>query len=38
MLAFHKTLETFFRKLFEEEMLRLSFDAPTGPSGKLKNA
>ena len=29
MLAFHETLETFFRKNFEEEMLRLSFDAPT---------
>jgi dedicator of cytokinesis protein 3 len=29
MLAFHETLETFFRKNFEEEMLRLSFDVPT---------
>jgi dedicator of cytokinesis protein 3 len=29
MLAFHETLESFFRKNFEEEMLRLSFDAPT---------
>jgi hypothetical protein len=29
MLAFHETLKTFFHKNFEEEMLRLSFDAPT---------
>jgi dedicator of cytokinesis protein 3 len=29
MLGFHETLETFFRKNFEEEMLRISFEAPT---------
>lgn len=29
MLTFHETLETFFRKNFEEELRRLSFDVPT---------
>ena len=29
MLAFHETLETFFRKNFEEEIRRLSFEVPT---------
>jgi len=29
MLTFHETLEMFFRKNFEEEIRRLSFDAPT---------
>jgi dedicator of cytokinesis protein 3 len=29
MLAFHETLETFFRKNFDEEIRRLSFDVPT---------
>jgi hypothetical protein len=29
MLAFHETLESFFHKNFDEEIRRLSFDAPT---------
>jgi hypothetical protein len=29
MLAFHETLETFFRKNFDEEIRRLSFEVPT---------
>jgi dedicator of cytokinesis protein 3 len=29
MLAFHETLEKFFHKNFDEEIRRLSFDAPT---------
>jgi dedicator of cytokinesis protein 3 len=29
MLSFHATLEGFFRKNFDEEIQRLSFDAPT---------
>jgi hypothetical protein len=29
MLTFHETLEKFFHKNFEEEIRRLSFDAPT---------
>ena len=39
MLAFHETLESFFRKNFDEEIRRLSFEVPTErgiPSSSLQ--